>query len=166
MSVVIADTSPVHYLLLIDQISLLPALFERVFIPATVQCEMLDPKTPASIRQWMMSPPAWLQVVPDPVPPLTDDLVLTNLDDGERTAIQAALSMGASLLLMDDRAGVGAATHRGLIVTGTLGILKLAAAHGLIDVEAALKRLAATNFRCPPALIDRIFEPLRRRELK
>ena len=45
------DTSPVHYLLLTDQIAF-PSLFEGVFIPATVRSEMLDPKTPALARQW------------------------------------------------------------------------------------------------------------------
>lgn len=162
MSVVVADTGPVHYRLLIDQIALLPALFERVFLPATVQAEMLDPKTPVSIRQWIVTPPEWLQVVPDPVSP-PEDFVLADLDEGERAAIQLALSMRASLLLMDDRAGVEAALHKGLAVTGTLGILKLAAMRGLIDIEVILPQLTATNFRCPPALIDRIFAPLRRK---
>ena len=134
-----------------------------MLIPATVQSEMPDPRTPAPVRQWIVFPPAWLQVVADPTP-LPNDSSLTDLDDGERMVIQVALSRRGSLLLMDDRAGVEAATHKGLAVTGTLGVLKLAAVQGLIEIEVTLQRLTATNFRCPPALIERIFTPLRRRK--
>jgi predicted nucleic acid-binding protein len=35
MRVVIADTSPIHYLVLIRAIHLRPALFERVALPVT-----------------------------------------------------------------------------------------------------------------------------------
>ena len=39
----------------------------------------------------------------------------------------------ADLLLIDERAGFRAAKKRGLCVTGTLGVLDLAAKRGLID---------------------------------
>ncbi len=55
---------------------------------------------------------------------------------------------------MDDRAGVEEARRRGLQVTGTLGVLLLAARRGLVDLKAALSRLKVTNFRYPPALLD------------
>src|SRR5215472_3623286 len=41
------------------------------------------------------------------------------------------------LVLMDDREGVAVARGRGLDVTGTLGVLDLAARRGLIDLAAA-----------------------------
>ncbi len=55
---------------------------------------------------------------------------------------------------MDDRAGVIAAKRKGLLVTGTLGVLDLAAERGLVEISAALGRLTATNFRYPQALVD------------
>jgi predicted nucleic acid-binding protein len=160
MSAVIADTGPVHYLILIEQISLLPVLFETIFIPETVRKEMLAPRTPAVVRQWITTPPAWLQVVPDPAPVFAD--LPSGLDEGERAAVQLALSMPASLLLMDDRAGVAAAISKGLVVTGTLGILKLAAIRDLVDIESALNRLLKTNFRYPPSLIQELLHSLRK----
>jgi predicted nucleic acid-binding protein len=39
MTVVIADTSPLNYLLLIGQISILPALYRQVVIPPDLLAE-------------------------------------------------------------------------------------------------------------------------------
>ena len=41
--IVIADTSPINYLLLIDQIDLLPRLFQKIIIPEVVRDEMIAP---------------------------------------------------------------------------------------------------------------------------
>ncbi len=161
--VVIADTGPIHYLILIGQVALLPALFTRVIIPEAVRNEMLDPKTPIAVRQWITAPPEWFQVLPDPAVPI-QDLTLDELDDGERAAIQLALSMQAALLLMDDRAGVYAARHRGLIVTGTLGVLRLAAIANLVNLKEALNSLMATNFRYSPILINRLLEDFQKND--
>ena len=49
------------------------------------------------------------------------------LDPGERDAIQLAKEEHADLLLMDERLGVRMALRRGLMVTGTLGVLVQAA---------------------------------------
>lgn len=161
MSLVIADTSPVNYLVLVEQIALLPALFERIFIPAAVRSEMLDPKTPAVVRRWITSQPTWLEVLTDPVPPLQDH-ILAGLDNGERAALQLAIKLNADLVLMDDRAGIVAAKRKGLLVTGTLGILDLAAERGLVDIETTIQRLMCTNFRYPKQLIDLLLESHRK----
>jgi predicted nucleic acid-binding protein len=39
-------------------------------------------------------------------------------------------------------------------VTGTLGILELAARNGLTDLALAIERLRQTNFRRPDTLLD------------
>lgn len=160
MSAVIADTGPVHYLILIEQIALLPALFETIFIPETVRKEMLAPRTPGVVRQWITTPPGWLQIVPDPLPVSAD--LPPGLDEGEWAAVQLALLMETSLLLMDDRAGVAAAINKGLVVTGTLGVLKLAAIRDLVNIESALDRLLKTNFRYAPSLIQELLDSLKK----
>jgi len=76
-----------------------------------------------------------------------DDASLKGIDAGEMAAIQLAAYLHADLLLMDDRKGVSAAERKGLRVTGTLGILDLAARRGLIDLPATIDRLRETNFR-------------------
>jgi predicted nucleic acid-binding protein len=88
-------------------------------------------------------------------PPFDDDVALRRLDDGERAVIALATTTAAELLLMDDRAGVIAArTTRRLAVTGTLGLLIIAARHGLVDLSAAFTRLRTTSFRYRQDLLD------------
>ncbi len=70
-----------------------------------------------------------------------------------------ACELYADLLLMDDREGVAAAQSMGLAVTGTIGLLYLAARRGLLDLTEAFERLQRTSFRCP----DRIMVELLRR---
>ena len=71
-----------------------------------------------------------------------------------RAAIALAKSIRADLILMDDRAGVAAAYRHGLTVTGTLGVLDLAARRGLVDLATIFAKLRATNFRYPPEIMD------------
>lgn len=60
--IVVADTSALNYLVLIDQVDLLPALFGEVLIPQAVFQELKHPKTPAKVQQWISHFPAWLEV--------------------------------------------------------------------------------------------------------
>jgi len=60
--IVVADTSPLNYLLQIDEIELLPAIFGHVLLPEAVFRELQHPKTSAKVRQWVTHLPAWLEV--------------------------------------------------------------------------------------------------------
>ena len=44
--IVVCDTSPVNYLVLIGEIDLLPQLFTTVVLPAGVLAELQHPRTP------------------------------------------------------------------------------------------------------------------------
>jgi predicted nucleic acid-binding protein len=46
MRLVIADTGPLNYLVLIDCINVLPLLFEKVVLPAAVRSELANQKAP------------------------------------------------------------------------------------------------------------------------
>ncbi|WP_286825823.1 hypothetical protein [Microcystis sp. LSC13-02] len=52
--IVVSDTSPINYLLLIDQIDLFPRLFGQIIIPDVVRGEMLDADAPAILQQWIV----------------------------------------------------------------------------------------------------------------
>jgi len=108
------------------------------------------------------NPPAWLEVRADPIRELQDPL-LAELDDGERAALLLAESLRAALVLMDDRAGVIAEKQKRLAVTGTLGVLNLAAERHLVNLEAAVAQLSSMNFRYSQQLIDRLLEAHRAR---
>jgi predicted nucleic acid-binding protein len=103
MRFVVADTGPLNYLVLIDAIELLPKLFEKVYTPAAVRAELLDPDAPAIVRTWAAQPPQWLDVRPSPA--AIDDPAWRALDAGEREALALARTLSAELVLMDDRAG-------------------------------------------------------------
>lgn len=62
MSIVVSDTSPLHYLILCGAESALPRLFTQVVIPPTVFRELQQPNTPAAVRQWAGSLPSWAAV--------------------------------------------------------------------------------------------------------
>ena len=153
MRLVVADTGPLNYLILIEAIDLLPKLFEHILIPAAVLAELSHSDAPELVRVFATATPTWLEVHADPAPSVEDAADAT-LDEGEQAAIALATSVGADLILMDDRAGVAAARRHGFSVTGTLGVLDLAARRRLIDLAASLTRLKTTNFRYRPEILD------------
>jgi predicted nucleic acid-binding protein len=77
---------------------------------------------------------------------------LLGLDKGEREAIQLALELGVSTVLIDEAEGRRVAVRLHLEVRGTLGILERAATLGRINLHAALLKLEQTSFRISPAV--------------
>lgn len=153
MLLVIADTSPIRYLIQIGHVSLLHSLFAAVSIPTEVARELGDLSAPPAVQAWIESPPAWLSVL-DAVG--NDDPALAALDPGERSAIALGIALKADLILIDERRGYAAAVSKGLEATGTLGILDLAAKRKLIDLRDAIERLKQTNFRYRKEIIERL----------
>src|ERR1035438_3010613 len=97
--IVIADTTPLNYLILINHADVLPQLFGRVLIPPAVFEELQQPETPQPVQAWIARPPAWLQVRSLRYRP---DRGLEYLDPGEREAIALAQEIQADHLLLDE----------------------------------------------------------------
>ena len=102
------------------------------------------------MRQWVADLPAWLEVrkvasIANPA--------LMELDVGEREAIQLALELGISTVLIDEADGRKQAERLHLEVRGTLGILERGANLGKINLRQALSKLEQTNFRISPAVV-------------
>jgi len=148
VSVVVSDTSPLHYLILCGAQSALPSLFQKVVIPPTVFRELQQPNTPPEVREWASALPSWVVVQT----PKSINLIL-DVDAGELEAICLAQEIKAAALLIDDRAGRKAAIRCGLAVIGTIGILEQAAARGLLELPQTVERLRQTNARLDPDLI-------------
>ena len=161
MRLVVADTGPLHYLVLTGDIELLPTLFDRVLVPEAVRNELTHTEAPAAVRAWISQAPAWLDVRPHP-DTRSDDITGSKLDDGERAAIALALAVKVDLVLMDDQDGVTVARRRGLI--DTLGVLDLAARRGMIDLAVAFERLKATSFYYRQGLLDDLLAQHRKRD--
>jgi predicted nucleic acid-binding protein len=81
---VIADTSPLHYLVLIEQTAILPLLFGNIFVPPAVVEELQRPRMPATVRAWMESPPVWLTIRSPREPPVSTTM---HLGAGEREVL-------------------------------------------------------------------------------
>ena len=128
-----------------------------MILRSAVKDELADVGTTLPVRNRIADPASWLDLCqvssdcPEAEP-------LKALDSGEAAAISPAVEVHADLLLMDDREGVIAARSEGFAVTGTLGVLSLAAERRLIKLAEAFERLKRTNFRYRQEILNHLLE--------
>ena len=137
---VVADSTCLIALERIDQIEILPALFESVLIP------------PAVAQEFGTSLP-WLKVER-----LSDQVLVVVLkmmiDDGEAEAITLSQEQKCRIIL-DDRQARRVGQDMGLRVIGTVGILILAKQRGILStIKPVLQNLDDTGFYISEALKD------------
>ncbi len=158
MSLVVADTSPINYLLQIDAIELLPKLFGTILIPDAVSLEISRDQAPLAVRSWARALPEWVAVQSTKI---QSDAALQSLDDGEQQAISLALAVGATTLLIDERRGTAVAKSLGLTTLGTLGVLAICHRRHWIDGYQALQSLiTTTNFRVGDLVVSQYLSSL------
>jgi len=99
MAVVVSDTTPLHYLILVEREFILPKLYGKVIVPPGVLEELSHASAPVKISDWATHPPAWVEVsIPKSIPERYDVL-----DFGERQALALAFEINAELVLLDDK---------------------------------------------------------------
>ena len=145
--IIVSDTTPIHYLILIGREVILPETLGPIVIPEGVANEMRHRNAPEIIKDWMADVPEWI-CIRRARPDLEQSI--TGLGRGETEAIALGIEMAADAVLMDDRKAIREARSRGLTVLTTFAVLELAAVQGLIDPEAVLDELSQTSFRMPP----------------
>jgi len=161
--IVVADTSPLNYLALIDAVQILPELFGQVFIPEAVSRELKSPGTPSKVAVWMSQSPTWLRLEKSVAP--LDDEPLDKLGAGEREAIALAVTHKPdALLLIDEGKGRREAERLQIRFMGTLGVLDKAAGLGLVDLPSAIQQLLQTTFYVTPSLLKTLLENDARRK--
>jgi predicted nucleic acid-binding protein len=147
--IVVSDTSPLNYVVLLDIAHILPSLFGEVVIPTAVLAELSRPETPTKVRDWANNRPDWLRVeAPSAI------LSGLDLDPGETEAISIAVARKADALLIDDRKGRRVAGLQGITTISTLTVLEAAAKDNLISLPEVVEQLASTNFRVKRSLLD------------
>ena len=155
--IVIADTGPINYLICISEIEVLPKLYGGILVPPAVYAELRSPRAPELVRNWITSPPSWLEMrIPSQAPDA--ELLEADLDAGERDAILLAQEMGADELIIDERRGRREAQRGHLTFTGTLGVLRAASNEGLIDLKGVVDRPRQTNFYIAQNVLDQLFK--------
>src|SRR5215470_12575568 len=141
----VSNTTPLRYLIAIEQERLIGKLFDKVFVPVAVHDELTDAKTPETVRRRLASLPAWFEVrtvdeTGMPTFPVT-------LHRGERQAILLAEALRADVLLIDEQIGRTIALSRNIPLSGTLGVLERADLMSLLDdFPQVLKQLKASGF--------------------
>jgi predicted nucleic acid-binding protein len=111
--IIVSNTSPINYLILIGHINLLPELFGAIIIPQAVYSELSDASAPSPVQTWIATPPDWLKIQSISQ---SSDAILDLLAPGEREAILLAQELNADLLLLDDMKARRTATERGFAI--------------------------------------------------
>src|SRR5260370_33094898 len=132
MKSIVADTTPLNYLVLIQVADILPSLYGKVLIPPAVKAELAHANTPDVVRTWISQPPSWLEIVNLKKPV---DLALSHLDAGEQEAISLASELQARLLLMDERDGGAGARGRRFEGVAPPSWVGLAATRGFVGFQ-------------------------------
>ena len=144
--IVVSDTSVICNLFLINQLELLPAIFEEVIIPQKVFEELLELKN----FDVDISPIVNADFLEAKIPKNTEFIsqLLADIDEGEAHAIALALELKADLLLIDELKGRAIAKQWGLEITGLLGVLLRGKKNGIIsEIKPILDKLIShANF--------------------
>ncbi len=160
--IIVSDNSVLSCLAEIGELDLLRRLYGKVTITETIRLEALHAGAPVSLRDLFLNVPDWISVVPDELPYLDETGAL---DAGEASAITLAWQhRDCSLLIIDEKRGRKVAGALDLRITGTAGFLTDAAAEGLIDFEDAFLRLARTEFRLSPQIVEALRQSLGNRK--
>jgi predicted nucleic acid-binding protein len=149
MTLIVADTGPVNYLIQIGNIDLLGRLASETVLPESVAAELRHSGAPDAVRAWASAPPQWVHIR------AAAQLVeAEELSFADREAIGLAKELQASVLLMDDQLARRCAARSGVPTLGTVGLLEMAAARGMISLPEALSRLRETSCFLSEDLIE------------
>jgi len=142
--VIVADSSPLISFAILDHLSLLDKLFDKIAIPMAVYNELVQPSKPFADR---------LKVFLDGRVISVHDVLAVNalrqqVDFGEAEAMVLALEHKIADILIDDYKGRQVAKTMGLNPVGTLGVLLQAKEKKFIpNVRELMDMLMINNIR-------------------
>lgn len=152
----VTDTGPLIALAHIELLSILPRLFNLVYVPDAVAIEATHDLTrPGAHAIDMALTNDWF--IRMDVKLGEDDHILCQLlDHGEAACLALAAQLNAAVLL-DERRARQVAIARGIPITGTAAILIKAKQKKLIrSVKPLLAKLTNMGYRLSPALIEHV----------
>jgi len=151
--IIVSDTTPISELAKVNRLDLLPKLFGKVTIPQGVFDELQIGEHPAAAK--LVQNLSWLEVATVDNQQVVRELEQSfKLDLGESEAIALAEEIGASQLLIDEKAARKVAMARKLPLIGTVGVLLLAKRRGVLaSVKDVLDEMQAQGMR----ISDRLY---------
>lgn len=126
MKLLVADTSPLISLIVIDKLHVLFDIFQTVVLPVSVWDELV--KHPG-IQKYESG----LTALQKCITPLKNPLHIPAVDKGEADAISLYMEMSADVLLIDDKKGRQFAEQNQVNCIGTLGLLIAAKDKNLVS---------------------------------
>ena len=142
--VVISNTSPIFYLHRLRLLDLLQKLYQKIIVPQAVVAEL-----EAGRRQGEDVPKIdnyeWIETRAIQSPQIMG--LSTDFGPGETEVLALALEESESLVIIDEKLARKIARLRGLLVTGTAGVLLRAKQEGhILAVNPFLDRLEEIQF--------------------
>lgn len=155
---VVSNSTPLIALSKINQLALLKEYFSEVYIPKAVYREVvvqggkLYGAEEVNNLEYIK--------VKEVKNRLAVKSLMISLDEGEAEAIILTAESKANLLLIDDADGRKVAQGMDLKITGTVGILLMAAKDKKLDLKNSLNYLLAEGFRLSEKEYQRILKLL------
>jgi uncharacterized protein len=153
-TIIIADSSPLISLAILEQLELLTQLYQRVLIPPAVWDEITvqGAGLPGSLA---VSQATWLEIqAPDPS--MLQPLAIL-VDRGEAAAIALAQSISNSMVMLDDARARRVAERFGIRCIGTIGVLRRAKQAGLIsEIKPLIMQLQNSGIFIAPKLVKAV----------
>ena len=149
----VSDSTPLIALSRINRLDILQKICGTILIHEEVYDEVVT-RGGSLYGADAVDRATWIQVVPIQNKTAVDALYLT-VDRGEAEAIILAKEKDA-LLIIDEKDGKNAAKALNLQITGTIGILLLAAEEGLINFRKEFQALKSAGFRIHDAEYEKI----------
>ncbi len=151
---IVADSSPLIALAIINRLELLPQLYRRVLLPPAVWDEITVRGAGLPGSQ-AVSEAKWLEIQA-PVQTILEPLSIL-VDRGEAEAIALAQSTPNSIVLLDDARARRVAERLGIRRIGTLGILRRGKKAGLIaEVKAEIEQLRTNGIYIRSSLVEAV----------
>lgn len=152
--IIIADSSPLISLAIIEKLELLPQLYQRVLIPPAVWDEVTVQGFGLPGAE-MVSQVKWLERE-TPLPVLSETLSIL-VDRGEAEALALAQSNPNSIVLLDDAQARRIAERLSIPRIGTLGILRRGKKAGLIsEVKVLIEKLRSNGIYIGSNLVEAV----------
>ena len=144
--IIISDTSCLILLYKIDELGLLKALSEKVYITKIIE------------KEFGTSLPAWIKIK-SPCDNHYQQILEMELDKGEASAIALSLEIDNAILIIDDYKGRRVAEKLSLKYSGTFGLILRSKQEGIVSsIRPILNKIAKTNFHFSDNLFETILK--------